>query len=251
MQNIENTEKSGESLMEHVILFCFAFAGGTASYYYKWEKLLCNRIGLEPIEIDGRGKKYGLSLKTDIKDIVESIYSEICLKIDNNPFIFFGHSMGGLIAYEMYYKLLENKVKLPDYIIFSSCMVPQSMESRIPRYCKNDEEFLEIIKANGGTPREFFEHPELISVFLPILRADYQVVDTYHFMQGREKLTSNVCVLNGRDDFEIMQGSGGWQELCQGECKEIMFEGGHFFINDHMGEVVSIVNNIVLKMLDG
>lgn len=236
--------------MKKMKLFCFPFAGGTAYYYNKFKSMLNEKIILIPVELDGRGAKFNISPKTTINDVIESIYYDVISQFDERPYMFFGHSMGSLIAYELYYKFSENNIKLPIHIFFSGCRAPHLMKYRESSYLKDDKEFLEVIRRNGGTPEQFFKHQNLIDLFLPILKADYQVVDTYKFTSNREKMKCNITVLKGNTDFEGGYDGLDWSSYSQGQFQEYVFEGDHFFINNYMTDIAQLLNKYTEIYLD-
>ncbi|GFZ30085.1 hypothetical protein CSC2_06110 [Clostridium zeae] len=47
------------------------------------------------------------------------------------------------------------------------------------------------------TPKEVFENKDLFKFFLPILRADFQVVDAYKYLGLNSKLDVDVSIING------------------------------------------------------
>lgn len=102
--------------MGKVKLFCIPCAGGSANAYLKWNNYLQYNIELCPIELKGRGGRSDEAYYEDIDEAVEDVFNLIKDSINNNEYALFGHSMGGLIVYELYYKLLENGMKLPKQI---------------------------------------------------------------------------------------------------------------------------------------
>lgn len=43
----------------------------------------------------------------------------------------------------------------------------------------SDEDFLQWLTAIGGTPPELLANPEVVRLFLPALKADLRVVESY------------------------------------------------------------------------
>lgn len=69
--------------------------------YYKWKNIMNNNIQLVPIELKGRGTRYGEGFYTDFEDAFNDIYLNIRDKIMEDEYALFGHSMGSLLAFEL------------------------------------------------------------------------------------------------------------------------------------------------------
>ena len=91
--------------MKKIKLFCFPYAGGSAAAYNKWRQYLDKHIELRPVELAGRGRRIYDPLYQSIEEAVDDVYQLISPELAKGPYAFFGHSMGGIIAYELAYKI--------------------------------------------------------------------------------------------------------------------------------------------------
>ena len=82
------------------------FAGGDHSYFYRFSKYLIPEITISPIKLKGRGENLGGTLYSSFIEMKEDILSQINIPNDEE-YIIFGHSMGGMLAYELYFDLEE------------------------------------------------------------------------------------------------------------------------------------------------
>lgn len=223
-------------------LFCFPYAGGSSMIYSKWKNRLDNSIDFIPVELNGRGKKYGKTLYENMDEVVADIYDSISNVIEESEYALFGHSMGSLIALEIALKVLKKTRKPPVHIFFSGQKAPHIKNNIAQRHTLPNDEFIEEIAKLGGTPKELFENPELLDVFLPILRSDFKVVETYEYKHDFRKLSCDITVINGNEDKFTEKEISGWRELTDKSCKIIMLNGGHFFINEKTKEIINIIN---------
>ena len=132
---------------------------------------------------------------TDMLDELE----ETIWKCIRGPYAFWGHSMGGKIAYELE-KRLEKRGKTAQCFLVSGSRIP-SIPERNPIYHLPDDEFKKALGRFEGTPKEILENQELLDFFLPMLRADFTMDETYH----DKKLTvlqSPIEAFGGRKDRE-------------------------------------------------
>jgi surfactin synthase thioesterase subunit len=228
-------------------LFCVPFSGGSASAYAGWRKYLDETIELHPLELAGRGRRirepFPKSFEEAVHDLSEKIYPEI----QNSEYALFGHSLGSLLVYELYYKLLEKTNKKPVQVFFSGRDAPHILDNE-GLHILPDHEFIQHIKDLGGTPEELFENKELLRFFLPIIRSDYRVFASYVFVDGRDKLDCNISVLYGKADHLIKEDITGWSDYTTRQCSFYEFAGGHFYFQDHVVEVVTITNNALLDI---
>ncbi|MCU5554340.1 thioesterase domain-containing protein [Bacillus cereus] len=228
--------------MNKIKLFCLPYAGGTANIYIKWRRYLLPEIELIPLELAGRGKRIGDLLYSDMNEAIEDIYQTIKPHLDGTPYAFWGHSMGSLLAYECTHKILEQQHKGPETIFFSGKNPPHIKVKKI-RHLLPNREFIDEVFSMGGTSKELIEQEDLLDFFIPILRADFRLVETYQYCR-KKKFLFDIAVLNGIEDemttkIEIEE----WTKYTEKQCDIYQLNGAHFFIHDQMNDVINIINN--------
>lgn len=232
-------------VIDMIKLLCFPYAGGTSAIYAKWKRHISKEIELCPIELAGRGKRYEAPLYNSLDEVIEDVYNVIKNDIDND-YAFFGHSMGCLIAYELAHKIQKLGKDSPSHIFFSGKRAPHTQRVSNDIYLLPDEEFKNEILSLGGTPKEILEHKELYELFIPILRADFKVNDTYEYVEPESKLDCNITVLNGKEDKITLNEIIGWKQHTSKDCKIYMMDGGHFYLNDKYEDIIKIINHTLV-----
>jgi len=230
-------------------LFCFPYAGGSAAIYNHWKKHLTKDIELVAVELAGRGKRIYDPLYNSIDEAVEDVYKIIKDDLNGSPFGFFGHSMGGIIAFELAHKLRKLNLHQPTVIFFSgrgAPHIPKDKDKEIYHKLPEDE-FRKKILELGGTPKEFFEHPELLEVLLPMLKSDFKIAETFTSSTEITPFDYDINVLIGKEEEVTAEQMHGWKVHSNKICTMYYFEGGHFFINEEMPRVVDIVNDTVKR----
>jgi medium-chain acyl-[acyl-carrier-protein] hydrolase len=227
-------------------LFCLPFAGGSAQLFLQWRKDLDRSIDLFPIELPGRGKRLREEYYVDFHQAVEDITNRIVEDLDDRPFAIFGHSLGALLAYEVTTNLIQRGYNAPDFLFISAMIPPHLYKNEIVSNL-NDNVFLEKIAHLGGTPDQFFSSPELIQFFLPIFRADFNLLETYKQINNNSSpLPSNLIVFSGMNDHRFNNDQA-WREYTNGNFERYVFNGGHFFIKDEQPEVLRVINKILAR----
>lgn len=163
-----------------MILFCLPYAGGSESIYYKWKNHLHTSIQVVLIELKGRGKRFNEFFYESLEEAVDDIFENIKEKIVDDDFAIYGHSMGSLLAYELYYKIYNENGKMPKHMFFSGYKAPSIIRERENTYNLPDYDFMKKIMELGGTPEELMNNQELLQIFLPSKQADIIVSTPIH-----------------------------------------------------------------------
>jgi len=225
-----------------MILFCLPYAGGSEAIYYKWKNYLHPSIQLVPIELKGRGKRFGEIFYESLEQAVDDIFENIKDKIVDEDYAIYGHSMGSLLAYELYYKISELNITKPTHIFFSGREAPSIVTEEENTYTLPDYDFMKKIVELGGTTEELTNNRELLQIFLPIIRSDFKIIETYNYEERENKIECDVSILNGKQDSIKSEDLAAWKNHVSRGFKVYNFEGNHFFINSNVKNITSIIN---------
>ncbi|HEU4962708.1 MAG TPA: thioesterase domain-containing protein [Bacilli bacterium] len=230
--------------MKPVKLFCIPYSGGSAEVYWKWNKHLADQIELCPVEIGGRGKRMYEPLPDRFEDVIEDLSSIIMGQLKaTDKYAIYGHSMGSLLAFETYYKLMEKGCHAPCHLFLSGREAPQTIHPKTNYHQLSDEEFLKVVLSYGGNTKDILENKELLQLFLPILRADFKMAETYEYKEKSDKIASDITVINGSRDQHVAHfDMNDWRFFAGKQCEVKKVLGGHFFITEEPNSVVNIIN---------
>lgn len=219
-------------------IFCFPYAGGSAAIIYrKWTFNLPEEFEVLPVELPGRGARLQESLKFDMSSLVDELITSIETYLDK-PFLFFGHSMGALVSYELTRKLRQLQLPLPDKLFLSSHSAPQITKRTPIMHKLPKNEFIRELKELNGMPKEFFESEELLDIFLPIIKADYTVCETYKFDSVSKLPIPFVAIRGMNDETVLAEDMIDWSKLTESEFNFYEFPGDHFFITKKQEEFI-------------
>jgi surfactin synthase thioesterase subunit len=211
-------------------LFCFPYAGGAANIYRNWQQRLPASIEVCPVQIPGRGNRLSEAPYKDLLLLVEAV-GEALLPYLDKPFAFFGHSMGALIGFELAHLLRNQQEPEPTQLFVSGRCAPQAGKMDEPTYALPEGEFIEELRRLKGTPREALEQPELMQMMLPIIRADFEVCQTYEYTL-RSPLTCPIKAYGGLQDDEVTRADlEAWGQHTSANTRLRMFPGDHFFLH--------------------
>ncbi|MCE3294304.1 MAG: thioesterase [Crocinitomicaceae bacterium] len=223
-------------------IICLPFAGGSSYSYQTMQNLVTGQ--LETIELPGRGKRIMEPLQSNTDLLVEDIFVQLQTLVESGEkYILFGHSMGALLGYLLLCKCREKGFHLPQAFIASGANAPsypREIEEEGPTYLLDKSGFINKLRKLGGCPEEVLQHDALMDFYEPILRNDFQVVETYSYNDA-EPLPLDVKVLLGEDDKVKPESAELWQKDFQ-SAEVYWFPGGHFFIFDHLPAITRIIN---------
>ncbi|HJU38302.1 MAG TPA: alpha/beta fold hydrolase [Tahibacter sp.] len=209
-------------------LYCFCYAGGSAAVYLPWQARLDASIEVCAVQLPGRGNRMGERPFTAMPELIRAL-APVIGREDDLPFAFFGHSLGGLVAFELarYRKL--HYMRMPEHLIVSGCDAPQFRSESRRLHALPDHELIDVLKDFNGTPPEVLAHRELMDLLLPTIRADFALVDDYVYRPGLP-LTMPITVLAGRREDRSVDQVYGWRKETLSDCRVHYFDGDHFFI---------------------
>lgn len=210
-------------------LFCFPYAGGSAITYRSWSDLLPQNIEVCPIELPGRGSRLREKPYQNIVALVHDLGSALRPHLDK-PYVCFGHSMGALIEFELARFFRRQKFSQPLLLFASGHTAPQAGCSHDPIYNLPDDQFKKELCKLDGTPEAVINNDELMELLLPMLRADFQMNETYAY-KPEPPLAVPIVAYGGCEDSDVDRASlQAWQEQTTARFSLHMFEGGHFFL---------------------
>lgn len=250
-----STRYSGGLWVEHLSsdprafrLFCFPHAGGSGEMFRQWHRHFPAEINICLVHLPGRGRRIAEAPFTNFRPLIESIADAIANHVPQ-PFAFYGHSMGAMISFELARELRRRGDKGLQHLFLSGRRAPTTPRLEEPIFDLPHDEFIAAVKKLNGTPHELLDDPELRDLFLPLLRADFEIVDTYVF-QSEEPLCCPITVYGGlRDDHVSLESLREWQKQTVATCKTKMFPGDHFFIQDPANNFLNVLRLDVLTAL--
>lgn len=229
--------------MTKLTLLCLPYSGASAMVYSRWRRQLPPWLQLQPVELPGRGARYDEPLQTDMRALALQLAREHKPSL-HGPYALFGHSLGALLACEMAHAFRALGAAEP-VALFASGTAAPTMRSDYDRGFaepQSDEQLIDQLRTFQGTSEDVLANQELMSLTLPILRADFMLCGRFRPMQ-RPLLKCPVHVLGGKEDKATTEQLIGWSQETQGSFSVDMMTGGHFFIHEHEAKVLRIIKN--------
>jgi medium-chain acyl-[acyl-carrier-protein] hydrolase len=205
--------------------------------------MLQTTLDICPVQLPGRPARLKEPALTRLQPLVQTV-AEALLPYLETPFAFFGHSMGALISFELARHLRREYSLQPAHLFVSGHRAPQIPNTDPPTYNLPEAEFLEELRKANGTPQGVLEDRELMEVFLPILRADFEVCQTYTY-EIEPPLGCPIFAFGGlQDKEETRDRLEAWREQTVSSFSIQMFPGDHFFLNAAKPLLLRTINEI-------
>ncbi|KUN76073.1 thioesterase II family protein [Streptomyces griseoruber] len=240
-----------ERLDARVRMVCFPHAGGSAAFYRPWHRGLPPLVELHAVQYPGRGERRTAPLVDDVRTMAGLIVDDLAPLLDR-PLALFGHSMGAFIAYEAA-RLLEGRGTPPVHLFVSGQIAPWTPDdvrsgtvrghprADIGIADADDEEMVRHLERLGGTEVELLADPEMREIFLPYIRNDFRMLQSYRPAVG-PPLTTAITALTGADDPVATPAlAARWRDLTTADFALEVFPGGHFFLLPEQEAVLDLV----------
>jgi medium-chain acyl-[acyl-carrier-protein] hydrolase len=224
-----------ENSQADIRLFCFPHAGGAASAYHRWGKLLPAEI--LSVQLPSHESRLNEAPIRNLNQMVQAIVDAMQMdhKVDtlHKPFALFGHSMGAILAFETACELRARGLPLPAHIFASGRTPPNHVPDEALLHQLPDHSFIdELERRFGGIPDVVRDEPELMAIYLPILRSDLEMLET-HVYREEAPLDVPISAFTGEDDTRatpvLLEG---WSDFTMAWKGVRSFPGGHFYLQD-------------------
>lgn len=226
-------------------LLVFPHAGaGTAYYHFLAKALAENRIETLTVAYPGREARISQPACASLSALLDDISPSLEVAVsDGRPFIFYGHSMGALVAFELVRQWRDRGLPLPSRLVCSGRQAPSIRGNVLDVDTLSDAVFIEeIIKRYQAIPAELLETAELLELVMPALRADFSVVSRYVYRQA-PPLPCPIALINGRDDPWVNNESlEPWKKETD-SLTSSFHPGGHFFLQNNVAPFCSHMVN--------
>ena len=215
--------------------------------YLPWKKHLHPSIELIPVELSGRGSRFATPFYESFDAAINDIYDLIQKKIENSRYALLGHSMGSWLVYELAYMIAERNQSQPVHLFLSGRYPPYLQKEMKISHDLPEAELKAQLMEMGGTPVELLENDEFLNLFMPVLRADYKILETYQYSPKSYQLGCAITSFTGsQDEIVTIEELQLWQESSSQVCRSYELEGGHFFLHEKTSEIARIINDTLV-----
>jgi surfactin synthase thioesterase subunit len=224
-------------------LVCLPYAGGTCTVFRRWPGWLPAAEVL-PVQPPGRGAHRHREPCATIAELAEDLGRAVEPLLDR-PYGIVGLCLGSLVGFELARTLVAQGSPAPTHVVVVGRRAPQIPYRGLPVVDDLDgDELVRQLRLTGGTPPAVLDDPALLRVYLPTIRADLRLAQSYRYVPG-EPLPCPITVFAGRDDPIPPADLQGWAIHTTSGCEVRTVEGDHFFFRDHQAEFLGHVSRLL------
>jgi medium-chain acyl-[acyl-carrier-protein] hydrolase len=229
-------------------LFCFPYAGGGAYLFRPWKDSFPEDVEIFSVQLPGRENRLSEPPFTRLSLLIERLFQVLKPYLEI-PFIFFGHSMGTLISFELARQLRRENAQQPVHLFVSGHNAPHIPDSSEAIHQLPDREFIEKLRSYKGTPEAVLQNDELMKLMIPILRADFELCETYTCLP-EEPLDCSISAFGGiSDEWTSEENLSAWRDHTSCSFSVRMFPGDHFFLNGSRSLLLQSINKDLCRFL--
>jgi surfactin synthase thioesterase subunit len=221
-------------------LFIFPHAGGSAQYYAPFAKTFSSAVKCVAVSYPGKGGNHDLGAFTGIPELADKVCSMITpFDPSGGPVAFFGHSMGGLLAFEVARRLEADGTPISALFVSATAAPGRSGYDYIP---DSDKGLLDTVSQMTGVNPEFLENEEFAARILPTLRG-FKAITKYECPPEATVSCPIFAFFADDDEVATAEKVAPWAQRTTSEFGTRMFSGHHFYVNDNLPELVADVEN--------
>jgi surfactin synthase thioesterase subunit len=211
-------------------MICFHSMGVGASLFTRF--LVDPPPGVEvlAVQLPGRENRRGEKVPTRVDDVVESLLPVLRPWLDK-PFLVWGHSFGGIIAWEVLNRLRAERGPQPIHFVVSGTIAPHL----VPVWQRRDV-MVRAMNSDNTTDylislARYVDDPEFIKRIVGPMRADYPLLVSYRHRVS-EPLRCGITAFSARqDDMVYPDETAMWERYTRGGFDFNTVDGDHWFLN--------------------
>lgn len=229
-------------------LFCFPFAGSSASVFRPWINALPGEVEVLAIQLPGRENRLREPCLREMESIVQALDEEIGGLLEP-PFVFFGHSLGSLIAYQLLQRLERSGRSTAELLVASAGPAPHTCSAPDKPRRLTQDQILADLQRISGAHSEVLDDPEVRALLLPMLQADFEIYANYRYQEALP-LRCPILALRGAADTYITHGSQAeWKKHTNHQFSFHTLPGQHLFMVDSSGALLALLNTYLVPIL--
>jgi surfactin synthase thioesterase subunit len=218
------------------ILFCFPPAGAGPSAFQVWPPLLPSTVEVRILALPGRERRITEPPAIDIAVITDAVQTA-----GDRPFAFYGHSLGGRLAFEVTRELRRRGARLPSRCYLAASRPPHLSDPLSAIAVAPDAELLAAVRDMGGVPSAVFDHPELVALLLPAIRHDFAWYHDYRLADEPPLPVPLVVLAGDADTVTRPELAGEWARHTTEGVRAHVLAGDHFFFRSAAREVTELI----------
>jgi surfactin synthase thioesterase subunit len=231
-------------LHSEVPLVCLPFAGGGASFFHPWNTSGLTGVTAVPLRLPGRERRLGEEPYRNLHAAADGVLPDALKAVGAVPVALFGHCfLGAALAYELTRRIVATGHKVVHLFVSAARPPSAGRVSDVARL--TDEEFLAHVERTTGYRHEAFDFPELRELLLPVLRADFEMDETYAPLDAEPLDVPVTAIFATEDEFVSRADVEGWRKTTSAEFSLVELPGGHMYPADEPRPLLDLISTTI------
>ncbi|TJZ80132.1 thioesterase [Rhodococcus oryzae] len=225
-------------------MFCFHHAGGESSMYRAWHRALGPHVTVVPVHLPGRGRRAEHERFVDLDLLLDDLEHHLAEHL-SGPYVFFGHSMGALVAYRLARRRDAGGHRRPEALLLSAYAAPHLPAPLPPIDHLDDALLARFLTAIGGLPAEILGWPAWLEAALPVIRDDVRMCAD-HRDPGEAPLACPMHLFGA--DADPLVGEldlRAWSRHTTHPTDPQILEGDHFYLDESPDELFRLLRPLL------
>lgn len=217
--------------------------------FHRWQNWLPPEWTVMPVALPGREHRLQETPVADWQTLLDALLGA-WQRQESARTVFFGHSFGALLAYQLALELRSHELPLPMGLILSGCPAPNCLPRQEQLHQLDDESLIATLiqrydLSEDQRPGEL----ELMRLLLPTIRADLTLFESYAY-QATTPFTLPLVIMGGTDDIYVSRPElEQWRSFTRGMFQCRMFPGRHFYYRANESWFVNQIATICAKIV--
>ena len=200
------------------------------------------------LRLPGRENRINEPPFTSLTSLTQAL-SDVLLPYLDRPFVFFGHSLGGVISFELVNVLRQQQRPMPMHLYISASRPPQLARRPSTTHQLPTPDFIEHLRDLRGTPEVILNNDAMMELLLPGIRADFAMWETYTYTP-QAPLDCPITTFGGWQDHLVDHDTlKAWRAHARGRFKLLMLSGGHFYIHSERSTLLGLLTQELMPYL--
>jgi NADPH:quinone reductase-like Zn-dependent oxidoreductase/surfactin synthase thioesterase subunit len=234
--------------LERVRLVCFHAMGAGASLFAPLLVEPPEGMDILAVQSPGRETRSHEPFVTNVADVVSAALEQLDPLLDRR-FVFWGHSFGGIVAFEAIRALLRARGPLPAHLVVTGSIAPQLVH----QWQRRGVLLRALVQDNSPeyllSLARYVENPEFVRGVLPLMRRDAPILLDYRY-EDEEPLPVPVTAFAARqDDMVYLDEVEPWKTQTTAHFRLVEVEGDHWFLHRHRALLRKTLADIAVRSL--
>jgi len=222
-----------------VRLVFFPYAGGNAWHILNWARDFPAGVELLGVRYPEAAEAGSHSAQSIAKGIFEDV-----VRYTDTPLIFFGYSLGALIAFEVCSELARAGIEMPAHLVVAAARAPGLARTRPPISDLPEAELIEELRRYRGTPEVILRDQSVLDLLLPTIRAELAIAERYRLTEAVPLRCPLSAISGSHDELAAPSDIAAWHAHTTGPFDFVPLEGGHFFLHEQPQTVIAIIRRL-------